>query len=494
MRELFELTKKHGFTAPLVSVSPDFDFNTFTRMCSSLNISPTTTAVASNIFIALQSVEEQMASLEYVAAKMDKKPTVVRHHLTLLEKAGLVESEFITTDPVRKRRGKLFYLIIPTSKTLSQVSRTADEDRDEFRLVPSNTVSAIDIARYDDNSRFLELNIVRYLVKAMRTNRKDKSSKISIEIPNNVPNNIGDNKPIKITARAEQGRLVYIPDLSYYAGTITWLVTHIKTLLDNNGTIGETYTLPLEPIISLSKNINMHEASGGGYITNAIESLKRISGTTFDMTNLNSHFSSKSIIDAEVFYKMFRLEAIVTFSDERGTEKKAAVIQFPKSTIQNIIDAIQEDRILKELLLFDSELFSTNNEIEILFSLWARDQVVNATYKQRMFSWNELRESVAPTSSLTEFKRKFTSVMLANADPDYKANIDDTVKHKITDIVGTTHLSGKSRSDKVVEYGRAAVQGFLINIGYSHEHGAAIISFRRDMSGINILRNIGSNL
>lgn len=505
MRELFELTKKHGFKAPLVSVSPDFNYNAFMRMCNSLNVSPTTTAVASNIFIALQSIDEQMASLEYVATKIDKKPTVVRHHLTLLEKIGLVESEFITTDLVRKRRGKLFYLVIPTSKSLSQVGQITDEELNTFRLVPSNTVSAIDIGQYDDNSRFLELNIVRYLVKAMRTNRKDTSNKISIEVRNDI-----NEKPIKITARAEQGRLVYLPDLSYYAGTITWLVNHIKTLLDSSATIGETYTLPLEPIISLSKNINMHDASGGGYVTNAIESLKRISGTTFDMTNLKSHFSSQSIIDAEVFYKMFRLEAIVTFSDERGTEKKAAVIQFPKSTIQNIVEAIQQDRILKELLLFDSELFSTNNEIEILFSLWARDQVVSGNYKNRIYTWNELRESVAPTSSLSEFKRKFTSVILANADPDYAATssiteyrrrfspvkgaIDTSIANKVTEQVGTTLLSGKKRGDRVVEYGRAAVQGFLINIGYSPEHGSSIISFRRDMSGMNILRNIGSNL
>lgn len=431
-----------------------------------------------------------MASLEYIASKIGRKVTVVRHHLTLLEKIGLVESEFITTDRVRKRRGKLYNLVLPTGKTLAEKSRASDYDEvDKFRLVPSDSVSPININRYDDSTRFLELKVIRYLVKAMRTNRKDTSNIKSIEVRTNA-----DQKPIKITARAEQGRLIYLPDLSYYAGTITWLVSHIKTLMLNDDEIGETYTLPIEPIIALSKNINMHDASGGGYIANAIESLKRISGTTFDMTNLASQFTHDSIKDIDLFYKMFRLEAIVTFADDRGTEKKAAVIQFPKSTIRNIVDAIRENRILKELLLFDSELFSTNNEIEILFSLWARDMVVSGTHKQRIFTWNELRESVAPTSSLPEFKRKFSSVMIANADPDYRANIDEHVRSKITDTIGTIHLSGKSRNDKVVEYGRAAIQGFLINIGFSAEHGCPIISFRRDMSGINILRNIGSNL
>ena len=487
MRELFRLTEQYGFTAPLVCVDPDFDFTTFSRMCNSLGVSTTSTAIASNVFIALQSVGELIASLEYVSAKINKKPTMIRHHLTLLEKKGLVESEFITTDSLKKRRGKLYHLVIPDSKTILKNTNSllSNDDVDKFQLVPSDTVSAISLNQYDDSARFLELKIVRYLVKAMRTNRKNTATKVTIEVKGNAT-----DKPIKITARAENGKLMYLPDLSYYAGTITWLISHIKSLLINDSPIGETYTLPLEPIIALSKNINMNEASGGGYITNAIESLKRISGTTFDMNNLASHFSSESVKEIELFYKMFRLEAIVTFIDERGTEKRAAVIQFPKSTIDNIVLAIQQNRIMKELMLFDSDLFSTNNEIEILFTLWAREQVVTGNYRQRLYTWNELRESVAPTASLAEFKRKFSSVMIASADPDYKAKIDESFPRKITDIIGTIHLSGKSQNEKVVEFGRATIQGFLVNIGYSPDHGCPIISFRRDMSGINILKRV----
>jgi hypothetical protein len=489
LKELFELTEKYGFTAPLVCIEPNFDFTSFTRLCNSLNVSSTTTALVSNIFIALQSIEEQMASLDYVGQKIEKKTTVLRHHLNILEKKGLIKSEFITTDPIRKRRGKLFHLVIPSGKTLSSQTISTDDEVDKFQLVSSDTVSNISVHKYDDNARFLQLRIVRYLVKAMRTNRKDTSSKLTIEVKGRA-----NEKPIKITARAEQGRLMYLPDLSYYAGTMTWLISHIKTLLTTDEPIGETYILPLEPIIALSKNVNMYEASGGGYISNSIASLHRISGTTFDMTNLASHSTDATIKELDLFYKLFRLEAIVTFDDERGAEKKAAVIQFPKSTIQNIIDAIKENRILNELLLFDSDLFSTNNEIEILFSLWAREQVVTGTYKQRLYTWNELRESVAPTSSLAEFKRKFSNLMIANADPEYKAKVDERAASRITDTIGTTHLSGKSRHEKVVEYGRATIQGFLINIGYSPEHGCPIISLRRDMSGIQIIRGIGSNL
>ena len=487
MRELFSLSQKYGFKAPLANVPKDFDFTAFTRICNALNVSPTTTAVASDIFIALQSVEELIASLDYLATKTKRRISNIRHHLTLLEKTGLVKSEFITTDPIKKRRGKLFTLCIPTGKTLSESPENQIEAVHTFKLVASNTVESIDIDHYEDKARFIELQIVRYLVKAMRTNRKDKSSRISIDIREN-----NRSKPIKITARAEEGRLVYLPDMSYYAGAITWLIAHIQKRIEDADTIGETFTLPLEPIIALGKDINLNDASGGGYVANAISSLQRISATTFDMQDFY-HAKNSAISDIELFYKLFRLEAIVTYKDDRGHEKKAAVIQFPKSTISNIISAIQSRRELNGLLLINSDIFATNNEIEILFGLWAREHFLSGTQAQKTYTWNELRESVAPSSKLAEFKRKFSNMIIANADPTYSAKIHDLVKAKISETVGTTHLSGNKKGDRVVEYGRATVQGYLINVGFSVEQGCSIIAFRRDMSALHIIKHISGN-
>lgn len=484
MRELFGLSQKYGFKAPLANVSKDFDFTAFTRICNALNVSPTTTAVASDIFIALQSIDELIASLDYLATKTKRKVSNIRHHLTLLEKAGLVRSEFITTDPIKKRRGKLFTLCLPEGKTLARTDNVEAEE--PFKLVASNTVESINIDQYEDKARFIELQIVRYLVKAMRTNRKDKSSKISVDIREN-----SRTKPIKITARAEEGRLVYLPDMSYYAGAITWLINHIQQRIEDADTIGETFTLPLEPIIALGKDINLNDASGGGYVANAISSLQRISATTFDMQDFY-HSQNSAIADIELYYKLFRLEAIVTYKDEKGHEKKAAVVQFPKSTISNIISAIKSRRELNGLLLINSDIFATNNEIEILFGLWAREHFLSGTQAQKTYTWNELRESVAPSSKLVEFKRKFSNMIIANADPSYSAKIHESVKSKITETIGTTHLSGNKKGDRVVEYGRATVQGYLINVGFSVEQGCSIIAFRRDMSALHIIKHIAA--
>ena len=90
MRELFGLYEKYGFKAPLVSVQDDFDFKVFMRLCSSLNISPTTSTVASDIFIALQEIEELTASLDFISARISRKISNVRHHLVQLEKEGLI--------------------------------------------------------------------------------------------------------------------------------------------------------------------------------------------------------------------------------------------------------------------------------------------------------------------------------------------------------------------------------------------------------------------
>jgi len=486
VRELFDLSEKYGFTAPLVSAPDTLDLKVYLRLCGALSVSPTTIAVISDIFIALQDIDERIASFEFLAERINRKVSNIRHHLVTLEKANLIESEFITTDPIRRRRGKLFTLAIPKGQAIARSDSASPPDVSNFQLVASNTVETIDIDRYDDKTRFLELQIVRYLVKAMRTNRKDKAGIIRVKLKEE-----GRVKPISITARAEEGRLIYLPDMSYYAGAITWLINHISERIDQADTIGETFTLPLEPLISMAKDVPLSDSSAGGYMNNAIHSLQRISATTFDMRDFYDR-SPDSIKDIEMYYKLFRLEALVTYEDERQMEKKAAVVQFPRSTVKNIIAAVRAKRTLDDMLLIDSDVFATKNEIEILFGLWAREHLITGRQAQKIYTWNELRESIAPSSSLSEFKRKFSNMVLANADPEYNAKIHDAVRDKIVQIVETCHLSEPRKGELVVEYGRATVQGYLINIGFSPEQGASVIAFRRHMSALHILNQFNS--
>lgn len=486
MRELFDLSEKYGFTAPLVCAPDTLDLKVYLRLCGALSVSPTTIAVISDVFIALQDIDERIASFEFLAERINRKTSNIRHHLVTLEKANLIQSEFITTDPVRRRRGKLFTLAIPKGQAIASSDSASTPDVSNFQLVASNTVETIDIDRYDDKTRFLELQIVRYLVKAMRTNRKDKAGIIRVKLKEE-----GRVKPISITARAEEGRLIYLPDMSYYAGAITWLINHISERIDEADTIGETFTLPLEPLISMAKDIPLSDSSAGGYMNNAIHSLQRISATTFDMRDFYDR-SPDSIKDIEMYYKLFRLEALVTYEDERQIEKKAAVVQFPRSTVKNIIAAVRAKRTLDDMLLIDSDVFATKNEIEILFGLWAREHLITGRQAQKIYTWNELRESIAPSSSLSEFKRKFSNMVLANADPEYNAKIHDAVRDKIVQVVETCHLSEPRKGELVVEYGRATVQGYLINIGFSPEQGASVIAFRRHMSALHILNQFNS--
>lgn len=486
MRELFELLEKYGFKAPLVNAPESLDLKVYLRLCGALSISPTTIAVISDVFIALQDIDERTASFEYISERINRKASNIRHHLVILEKANLIKSEFITTDPIRRRRGRLFTLAIPEGQAIAATDHSPYSEKHNLQLVSSNTVETIDIDRYDDKTRFIELQIVRYLVKAMRTNRKDKAGTINVRLK--VDNRV---KPISITSRAEEGRLIYLPDMSYYAGAITWLINHISERVELADTIGETFTLPLEPLISMAKDVPLSDATAGGYVNNAIQSLQRISATTFDMRDFYGQ-RTDTIKDIEMYYKLFRLEALVTYEDERKVEKKAAVIQFPRSTVKNIISAVRAKRTLDEMLLIDSDVFATKNEIEILFGLWAREHLITGRQAQQIYTWNELRESVAPSSSLSEFKRKFSNMVLANADPEYNAKIHDAVKNKIVQIVETCHLSEPRKGEMVVEYGRATIQGYLINIGFSPEQGASVIAFRRDMSALHILNHFNS--
>ena len=153
MRELFDLSEKYGFKAPLVDAPESLDLKLYLRLCGALSISPITVAVISDIFIAIQDIEERIASFQYIAERINRKVSNIRHHLVILEKANLIKSEFITTDPIRRRRGKIFTLVIPKGQTVAAADYSSVPDGDSYQLVSSNTVETIDIDRYDAQKR-----------------------------------------------------------------------------------------------------------------------------------------------------------------------------------------------------------------------------------------------------------------------------------------------------------------------------------------------------
>lgn len=474
MREYFDLAEKYGFKAPLASAPESFDLKHFTRLCNSLEISATSISVATSVFLELTKIDEQISSLEHLASKINRTAHNIRHHLQLLEKQGLVESEFVTTDPIKKRRGKLFHLHIPTKIINIDQGRETAED---FKLVPTSQIEEISTDLSNLDVRLITVIVTRFLVKAMRTNRKDKSQENIVSVLNR------DGKKIKVTSVAESNRLMYVGDLSYYTGALTWLYSHIEYLLETGQQVTETYTLPLEKLISICKNIPTSDASSGGYVDNAINALRRISASTFQLSDLPMELHQQDQIKGlDLFFKLYRLEAIVTY-EENGSLRRAARIQFPKHTIDSIVKSVSERNSFDQFMLIDDELLATHNEIEILLGLWARDQYAHSLNHSQSFTWNELRETIAPGSKLTEFKRKFSAIIIANADPEYKASIDESVRKKISDQIGTTYLTGKGESLFVI-YGRAICHGFLINIGYSASESTTKLFFRRDMSGL----------
>jgi len=487
MREMFDFADTYKFKAPLAGLDKNFDIKHFSKLCNALAITTTTSSVAMQIFVELSKFDEQIASFDYLSKHISRKSANIRHHLSLLEKEGLVRSEFITTDRVRRRRGKLFYLTLPTAETIN-LEQNNHTIIPEFELIPSNQVVDIDTQLDDIDERLMETLVIRYLVKGMRTNRKDTKQKLVVNIPQK------NSKSLKVIAEAEMGRLMYVYDLAYYSGAITWLYTHIKKLLVSDNNISETYILPIDQLISVSKNIPFSDATSGGYSANAIKALKRISSTTFTVSDLPSVIKEMTNVQGlDYFIKLFRLEAVVTYKDHKGKINKAVSIQFPKRTIDGIVKSIESNLPLDSFILIDQELLTTSNEIEILLGLWARDQFYSSTSDNRSYSWNELRETIAPNATLPEFKRKFSSIIVANADSQYKAKIHESTREKITDTfgdegaAGTIYLSGSS-SNKVVEYGRATVHGFSINIGYSHDLGYPVLFFRRDMSGLALIQ------
>ena len=73
VRELFDLSEKYGFKAPLVNAPESLDLKLYLRLCGALSISPITIAVISDVFIALQDIDERIASIHYIAECINRK-------------------------------------------------------------------------------------------------------------------------------------------------------------------------------------------------------------------------------------------------------------------------------------------------------------------------------------------------------------------------------------------------------------------------------------
>jgi len=486
MRELFHLVDKYNFTAPLAALSDDFDLKHYLRLCDALDVSEVTQQIISPLFLALMKIDEQTASLKFLGEAIGKTDTALRRNLKALEKHGLVKTEYITTDKVKRRRGVLLTLCIPS---LTMQDSQAEQGSGELQMVPHEQVSQISAPLLEFEWRLMSILVTRYLVKAMRTNKKDKSKDVSVRVSDRK----GDD--ITIHSVAESNRLMYVKDIAYYAGAITWLYFEVSSLVERGQPIPETYTLPIDRIVSLGKNIPLSEASSGGYIDNAIEALKRTSATSFELSDLPFYLRSLNL-DAKLefySYKMFRVEAIVSYNDH-GSVKKAVRMQFPKTTIDSIVWSIENKRPFDQLTLIDGELFNSLNEIEILFGLWARDQYSSNPSFDRSYSWNELREVIAPGSELSEFKRKFSNLIAENADPGYSPKVSDAAVGKVSETTDNVVYTATGRNRSVL-YARATVQGFLINVGFSDSEKAARLYFRKDLSGLVFTQSrIGESL
>ena len=79
MRELFDLSEKYGFKAPLVDAPESLDLKLYLRLCGALSISPITIAVISDVFIALQDIEERIASFQYISERINRKISGARN-------------------------------------------------------------------------------------------------------------------------------------------------------------------------------------------------------------------------------------------------------------------------------------------------------------------------------------------------------------------------------------------------------------------------------
>jgi hypothetical protein len=456
MRKLFNLKSKYGFSAPLIGINLEFDVKEIINQALELNITNSELNIITKAIEYCYEYEEKIISLDYLAEKIGKSVSLIRRNITSLKEKGICEVEFVTTDQERNRRGSLFTFVLPNEKMLDLKSEISEQHY-EFTYQNSDAIHKIESPLYHkDSQRFstgLALNI---FAKALRTNRRDKRKTVEVKIEQ-------DNAVYKIVTEGISNKIASVQDLIYYTSCITWLINAIELLYNNNEQIPETYDLPLLDIVRISQryqNSNIHT-----YISPCVEAIERLSGTRFDLQTVPKEIAGKLELnlDQKVWYNFFRLDALFNVSNGEQRPSKYARIQFPKSIIDTLIETIKNENSQFLIELTKAQAFKSKNEIEILFYLWIRQQKNHATLRGS-YTWERLRQVIAPQTELSEFKTKFSKMMVEYADDDFIAKLseDDDINNysPIKSLLTKT-----TREGMVVHYGRTTIYGLTINIG-----------------------------
>ncbi|MBW8191387.1 hypothetical protein K0504_10085 [Neiella marina] len=477
MKNMCDVAEKYDIRAPLVQLESGLEMRDYIRACANFSMTAKVTELVSQIAAECFDNEDRLTSINQLSKSTIKKsPSTIRAQLVKLEEAGLCEAQYVTTDPIRNRRGTLYLLKMPSKEVAATaIAAMATEPKDAYstKILQTELESRTEVS--EDRESYGMLFVVRYLVKAMRTNRKDRSTKF------NVPVTSADGQVVNIVSEAEGGRLMAVPDLAYYSGAISWLLAYMEAeLSDGKEPATETYNIPLHQLIIMSKKASAEDATSLGYGNAAIEGLRKISATTFNIEDIPAN--DKRFIQVEQeFIKLFRLERVGSYDDGSGNRRRIVTIQFPLGTVKQCWRAVTDHGTTPSLVLIEDDLLQSKNEIEILFGLWAKDLIRSgrAQFVRRLLNWNQLRELVAPNSQLSEFKRKFTTFMIEHRDETY-APSKDSAKHResLVQLHNNLWVNQNGKREYILEYGKALAHGLIINVGYDESTNQTLIHLR----------------
>ena len=460
MKEMIDIFDKYGFKAPLIQIVNNEDLEGIKIKCIDNNFTLSIVKLVEDVFELCKQYEKSIISLDALAEKTNRRTSTIRSQIKKLQTIGCVEQEFITTDKIRKRRGSLFKITINEN-----VAKVIPPSHIQYQTISMEEIKKIDSPVYHSNTRtFTTLLSLTLLAKAMRTNRKDNRSKVDVRF-------LYKKKEYRITTEGVGNKIAEVQSLSYYIALVTWLKDALNIYQNNNVSLTETYDIPIDDIIILSKKYSKDKVSA--YRKQCILNLERLSGTRFNLTKIPIdivHGLEESESDI-LFYSFFRLDAIFNIETPEG-RKQYARIQFPKSLIDTLL--MNQGNSLIELT--NAIALKSDNEIEILYFLWIR-QFKNISLIRGFYSWEQIRKEIAPQTELPEFKIKFSKMFLKHRDEKFEPEIIEDDKTEYSKLNGAFILG--SEGGAVVAYGKAIMYGLIINIG-KIDRTQSQIAFRLD--------------
>ena len=364
--------------------------------------------VLKGIKLAIDSHGESYVNAEMIGARLSRNEETVRQILKTLTKKGLFREEGCRTHPTKVRRSSVFIFNDSYTTTMSLPPAFSQGTLE----VGSNTDFTFPKDTQEKGYGLSDNLICKYFFAALQYSHKQKSDKIETRV-------YIDGEPIRVTAIARKGqRVAFIRDLRYY---ISILRLAERIMADRINAVAGGFLKEAElksTLFDINESdilTNMGLGTGSGERENMNRAISRLEGTTYFIDSAPSFVMDKlGLAQYELKIDHFTIREYMKSKDGRVLYR----LELDQKTVDKIYQYVSANKRFFEKA--DPRIMTELNALKFAFLLWSLHQKPGAITS---FSWETLKDSIAPKYKMTDFKEGLSLLMSRNLQKMEKKHV-----------------------------------------------------------------------